>query len=69
MTDESSYGSRDHQQELAIRAGLLLRLGPTDREIQDWPRWKQHVVRVLPRSQRWRLSPMAPVVKYYLNRS
>lgn len=48
----------------AAAAGLTRRFGPSAQEIAGFPAWKRLLVRVLPVGQRWRLSALAPYIRW-----
>ena len=47
----------------AATIGLAKRFGPTDEEISELPLYKRSLVRLLPKSQRWKYSPFAQVIR------
>lgn len=54
--------------DLALVAGLVRRFGPTNAELETWPRWKKALCRMIPRKQRWRLSVNAPLIREFETR-
>ena len=48
----------------AAAAGLTRRFGPSAQEVAGFPAWKRLLVRALPVSQRWRLSALAPYIRW-----
>ena len=49
--------------DLALACGLLRRWGPTPAQLAALPWWRRTVCRLLPRRQRWRVHPMAPLIR------
>lgn len=61
MTDVRETSGDDL--DLALTCGLLRRWGPSPAQLTALSRWRQTVCRLLPRSQRWRVHPLAPMIR------
>ena len=48
----------------AAAAGLTRRFGPSAEEVAGFPAWKRGLARALPVSHRWRLSALAPYIRW-----
>ena len=48
----------------AAAAGLTRRFGPSAEEVSGFPAWKRGLARALPVSHRWRLSALAPYIRW-----
>ena len=66
MTDlnEGTEGDID----LALVCGLMRRWGPSPAQLAALSWWRRTACRVLPRSQRWRVHPLAPVIRDFEDR-
>ena len=49
--------------DLALTCGLLRRWGPSPAQLATLPWWRRTACRILPRSQRWRVHPLAPAIR------
>ena len=62
--EEDSWADLD----LALACGLMRRWGPSPAQKSALPWWRRNACRVLPRSQRWRLHPLAPAIRDFEDR-
>ena len=53
---------------LALVCGLMRRWGPSPAQLAALPWWRRTACRVLPGSQRWRVHPLAPVIRAFEDR-
>ena len=53
---------------LALVCGLMRRWGPSPAQLASLPWWRRTACRVLPRSQRWRVHPLAPAIRGFEDR-
>ena len=58
----------DEELNLAIVCGLMRRWGPSTTQMAALPWWRRTACRVLPRSQRWRMHPLAPAIRGFEDR-
>ena len=54
--------------DLALVCGLMRRWGPSPTQMAELPWWRRTACRVLPRSQRWRVHPLAPTIRDFEDR-
>ena len=66
MTDVGATSREDL--DLALACGLLRRWGPSPAQLAALPWWHRTVCRLLPRSQRWRVHPLAPQIRDFERR-
>ena len=61
MTDLNE--ATQEEMNLALVCGLMRRWGPSSAQIAELSCWRRAACRVLPRSQRWRVHPLAPTIR------
>lgn len=54
---------------LALACGLMRRWGPSPAQLAALPWWRRTVCRLLPSRHRWRLHPLAPLIRDFDRRS
>ena len=58
----------EEEMNLALACGLMRRWGPTPAQMAELPWWRRTACRFLPRSQRWRVHPLAPAIRDFERR-
>ena len=58
----------EEEMNFALVCGFLRRWGPSPAQLAALPWWRRTVCRLLPRSQRWRVHPLAPAIRDFEDR-
>ena len=66
MTDVGEAWGQDL--DLALACGLMRRWGPGPAQLVALPWWRRTVCRLLPRRHRWRVHPLAPLIRDFERR-
>ena len=66
MTDAMEASGQDLDR--ALRCGLLRRWGPSPGQLAALPWWRRTVCLLLPRRHRWRVHPLAPLIRDFERR-
>ena len=66
MTDLNE--ATQEEMNLALVCGLMRRWGPSSAQIAELSCWRRTACRVLPRSQRWRVHPLARTIRDFEDR-